>query len=82
MKGWVLMKKIVLVSASLFLFSINSMTLTSASEIYPSDNNESIVGPKATYIKIWFKGIPPEKYKGKTRVNYYKNQGGYTGVYV
>lgn len=42
------MKKIVLVSVSLFLFSINSMTLASASEI----NNESIVGPKATYIKI------------------------------
>lgn len=78
MKGRVLMKKIVLVSVSLFLFSINSMTLASASEI----NNESIVGPKATYIKIWFKGIPPKKYKGKTRVDYYKNQGGYIGLYV
>lgn len=76
------MKKIILVSLALVLFPFSSMTTASASENYTSETNESVVGPRATYLTIWFKGIPPEKYKGKTRIKYYKKQGGYIGVYV
>lgn len=76
------MKKFFLVSLALFLFPFSSMTIASASEICINGANESSVEKKAASIKIWFKGVPPKKYNGKTRVTYYKNQGGYIGVYV
>lgn len=76
------MKKLLFGSLVLALSSVGLSTPASASEGINGDTNKSVIEPKATYLRFWFKGVPPAKHKGKTRVNYYKNQGGYIGVYL
>lgn len=76
------MKKIILSSLILIsLCSVPSVTPTLASEI-SSDVVENLSPiSRAAVVKLWFNGIPPKTYKGKPRINYYKYQGGYIGVY-
>lgn len=76
------MKKLLLGNLTLVLLSFSSTISASASELHVGENNESAIETRAGTIQHWFKGIPPEKYKGKTRVRYYKAQGGYIGVYL
>lgn len=64
-----------------FLFNVSSSTLTFASEVPCDVVEDSIPISRAAVVKLWFNGIPPKTYKGKTRINYYKYQGGYIGVY-
>lgn len=71
------MKKLMLI-VILGLFAVGGTQQTFASEL---DFNENIEIYRAT-LKPWFKNIPPLKYKGRTRINYYPNSGGYIGVYL
>ena len=75
------MKKLLFGYLVLALLSVGLTTPASASMITSDDINKNVIEPRVTYLKIWFKGIPPAKHKGMTRMNYYKAQGGYIGVY-
>lgn len=62
------------------LFGAVSATFASENTNYEGEINTS--EPRAVTEKLWFKDVPPKTYKGKTRINYYKSQGGYIGVYA
>lgn len=77
------MKKFLLGSLAFVLLSLGSVTVPAlAMEMQVNAHTESTVGTKSATVQIWFKGVPPKKYKGKMRINYYKAQGGYIGVYL
>ncbi|MGL9748950.1 hypothetical protein [Enterococcus sp. DIV0170] len=75
------MKKILFGYLILALLSVGITTPASASEITSENTDKSIIEPRGMYLRFWFKGIPPTKHKGMTRISYYKSQGGYIGVY-
>lgn len=76
------MKRILLSSFVLFLFFSGAAVTTFAAE---NSNGEIEIRTSESRVvteKLWFKDIPPKTYKGKTRIDYYKSQGGYIGVYA
>lgn len=75
------LKKII-VSAMLGLFLIGGSQKALATENLLNENLETSGKLTRITLKPWFKGIPPLKYKGRTRINYYPYAGGYTGVYL
>ncbi|MDW5523977.1 hypothetical protein R6Z02_09455 [Carnobacterium maltaromaticum] len=75
------MKKII-ISVSLGLFIIGGTQPIFASELDIHRDIEITNNLNRATLKPWFKKIPPLKYKGRTRINYYPNSGGYIGVYL
>lgn len=55
------MKKILFGYLILALLSVGITTPTSASEITSDDTTNNIIEPRAIYLRVWFKGIPPCK---------------------
>lgn len=78
------MKKKQIIIIGLFtLLSVSLTTQVSGAEI--DDNslaqNQLSLSPQAVTVRYWFKTIPPEKYKNRVRIDYFKSGDGYTGVY-
>lgn len=69
-----------------FLFF--SVMVMIPNEALAAEQTSDIVGqterisPRVVTLKQWFKGVPPKKYRGKTRIDYYRSLGGYIGVYL
>lgn len=73
-------KMMVSITLGMFLFGVTQQ-VSADEEIFFSQLEPS---PPFTRVNLrpWFKSIPPLKYKGKTRINYYPKDGGYIGVYL
>lgn len=77
-----MMKRMLLSGATLISLLFYTGVAATAAETYDSVETKTTNISKAATFKLWFKGIPPEKYNGKLRIDYYKTQGGYIGVYL
>lgn len=71
-----------MISIMLGIFFVGSAQEVLAAEELPISTIETSQPSTRAAVKYYFKSIPPLKYKGKTRINYYPNDGGYTGVYL
>lgn len=75
-------KGITSIILSIFFVGITQEVLaTEEMNIQIFENNE-LTTKKAVTVKYYFKSIPPLKYKGKIRIDYYPYDRGYTGVYL
>jgi len=75
------MKKIT-VSIMLGLFLIGTSQEVLAMGESPVNNYQTTEPATRAAIRLYFKSVPPERYKGRIRINYYRYDGGYTGVYL
>lgn len=73
------MKKIIMSSLIGLFMIVMPVQLIKAEEEVCDDTIEIV--SRSAIIKKWFSGQPPETYKGKSLINYYRHNKGYMGVY-
>ena len=71
-----------IISRVLGFFLVGTAQEVLAIEELPIDHLEISHPSNRAAVRYHFKSVPPLKYKGKTRINYYPYDGGYTGVYL
>lgn len=79
--GMIKMKRTI-ISIALGIFLVGTTQEVFATEELPINHLEISQPSNRATVRYHFKSIPPLKYKGKNRIDYFPYDGGYTGVYL
>ncbi|MBP1042367.1 hypothetical protein I6N95_15205 [Vagococcus sp. BWB3-3] len=71
-----------IISIALGSFLVGTTQEVFATEELPINHLEISQPSNRATVRYHFKSIPPLKYKGKNRIDYFPYDGGYTGVYL